>query len=214
MSTFAVLYIVSLILGGGLLLLSLFFGSQGDADLHADLSADVSSAGHMGGDLHHGPDLAHNNGHGLSLAGWFSVQFAVYFLAVFGLIGTTLTYVTHAAPGAVVLSALAGGVIIGQLVHQAIRALKRSGAGSDLTSEDFLNQPGRVTIAFGPSRRGEIAVPSRNGERFLAAVARRNDDQFKVGDRVVVVAFANGVAEVLSKQEYEFVSSDKAGGKS
>jgi len=212
-STLAMLYIIALIVGGGLLLLSLLFGGNGSTDVHADLSGDMDMSADVPSDLDHGVDAGHHGvgGHGLSLASWFSMQFAVYFLAMFGLIGTTMTFVAKVGPGVVLSSAVVGGFIVGQLVHQALRALKRSGGGSDLTAEDFLNRPGRVTIAIEPLRRGEVAVPSRSGERFLAAVSRRGDDRFKVGDRVVVVGLSQGVVEVLSKEEYDFVTNSSAG---
>ncbi len=211
MSTVAMLYIIALIVGGGLLLLSVLFGSHGGTDVHADLSGGMGMDAHAGGDLHHGVDTEHHGGHGLSLSSWFSMQFAVYFLVTFGLLGTTLTYVARVRSGVVLACATIGALVVGQLVHQALRALKRSGVGSDLTPDDYLNKAARVTIALEASRRGEVALPSRNGERFLAAVARRGDDRFKVGDRVVVVGLSNGVAEVVSKEEYEFVNEPKSG---
>lgn len=216
MAVLIAVYIISLIVGGGLLLLSLLVGGNGNADVHADVSSDLDMAGHTPGDLDHpvGGDHSIEGGHGISLASWFSIQFVVYSLAIFGLIGTTMAFVAKADPRTVLAFAVLGGVLIGQLVHQALRALKRSGGGSDLTAEDFLKQPARVTIAIEPLRRGEIAVATRTGERFLAAVSRRSDDRFKVGDRVVVVGLSNGVAEVLSKTEYDFVSDPNSGEKS
>ncbi len=217
MAALATVYIIALIVGGGLLLLSLFMTGHGSTDVHADLSGDLGMSGHApAGDLHQGGDMGHHTGggHGLPLASWFSLQFAVYFLAMFGLIGTTLTFAGKVGPVAVLTSALVGGFIVGQLVHQTLRALKRSGVGSDLTAEDFLKRPARVSIAIDPPRRGEIAVTSRSGERFLPAVSRRGDDRFKVGDRVVVVGLSHGVAEVLSKEEYDFVSESGTGERS
>ncbi len=208
MSALAVVYVIALIVGGGLLLISVFLGHDSSTDFHADsvggVEADVSA------DIHHDADLSHN-GSGISLAKWFSVQFAVYFLAVFGLIGTTMTYMAKAKPQVVLMSATIAGLIIGQVVHRAMRTLKRTSIGSDLTTTDYLKRPARVTIAIEPARRGEVAVASRNGERFLAAVARRHDDRFLTGDRVVVVGFSHGVAEVVSKDEFEFVTNTKSG---
>ena len=213
MSTLVVLYIIALIVGGGLLLFSVLWGGHGSSDVQADLSGGVELPAHAPADLNHGVDVSHHGGGlGLSLASWFSMQFAVYFLAMFGLIGTTMTFVSKARPGVVLTSAVLGGILVGQLVHQALRALKRTGGGrDDLTTEDFLNRPARVSVTIESSRRGEVAIPTRTGERFLAAVARRGDDRFKVGDSVVVVGFNNGVAEVISRVEYEFVSDSKAG---
>ena len=141
------------------------------------------------------------------------MQFAVFFLAVFGLIGTSMTYASGVAPTIVLAAALVGGCVVGQIVHQTLRALRKTGVGSDLTTRDYVEQPARVTIAFDATRRGEVAIASRNGERFLAAQAKRGDDRFKVGDQVVVVGFTNGVAEIVSKTEHDFVGPTKTGAK-
>jgi len=209
----ATFYIIALIVGGGLLTVTIVFGDHTTTDVHAEVPGHVGMDASAGGTLHHGVDTsAHSTGgHGLALSSWFSFQFVVYFLAVFGLLGVTLTFVARLQPGTVLTAAIIGGVVIGQFVHQSLRVLKRTGVGSDLTRADFINHSARVTIAIEPARRGEVAIPSRTGERFLAAVAQRGDERFKLGDSVVVVAFTNGVAEVVSKQEYEFISDSKPG---
>jgi len=209
----ATIYIICFIVGGGLLLLSsLFSGHHGDVTLdHA--TPDVSM-GHSGADFHHAPaDAGHHADHGhghheakLSVASWFSIQFAIYFLAVFGLVGTTLTYGSNVSSGWTLVAALIAAVVIGQGVHQSMRFLKRTGKGSEISTADFVDKPARVTINIEPPRRGEVAVPLHSGERFVSAVAKRPHDKFRVGDCVVVVTFRNGVAEVVSKEEYEFVS--------
>ena len=50
----------------------------------------------------------------------------------------------------------------------------------------------------------------RGRERFVAARTKRDDDEFKINDQVVVVAFVNGAAEIVSKKEYEFVTDSTA----
>jgi hypothetical protein len=92
-----------------------------------------------------------------------------------------------------------------------MRILKRTGRGSEVAADDFLNKLARVTINIDPPRQGEVALSVHTGERFISAVARRPDDRFKVGDKVVVVTFRNGVAEVVSREEFEFVSGKSAG---
>jgi hypothetical protein len=74
-----------------------------------------------------------------------------------------------------------------------------------------VNTHARVTVAIVPGQRGEVALQVRGRERFVPAVARRADDRFDVGDRVGIVAFANGTAEVVSRQEYEFINEPEVG---
>jgi len=211
MSMLAMWYVVALIVGGGLIFVSTVLGSHGTTDVHADLATDGGLDHDMGGDAHDGTDVGESSGHPLSLATWFSMQFAVYFLAIFGLIGTALTYVAQAEPSTVFASSVIGGFVVGQVVHQVLRALKRSSVQGDLTAEDYVGQVARVSVALDGTHRGEVALASRNGERFLAALARRGDDRFKVGDHVVVVGFVNGVAEVVSQKEHDFVAGVQSG---
>lgn len=200
----ATVYIICLIVGGGLLLLSSVFTSQADTgDFSLEHGTPDASFDHGGADFDH----AH--GHhpsSLSLATWFSMQFLIYFVAVFGLVGTTLTYGSSLSSAVVLVTAMVAGIVVGQAVHQAFRYLKKTGQGSEIAIADFLNKPARVTVTIAPPRHGEVAVPLHSGERFVSAVAKRPDDSFRAGDSVVVVSFSNGVAEVISKKEYEFVS--------
>ena len=72
--------------------------------------------------------------------------------------------------------------------------------------EDYVDQPGRVTIAIAPPSRGEVALQVRGRERYVPAAAQRGDDKFDVGSKVVVVGFDNGTVEVVSEKEHEFVN--------
>lgn len=201
------LYIVCLVVGGGLLLISTVFGGDADAGVDADFDVDVDADADI--------DLNTDSGGGaLSLSSWFSVQFVVYFAAVFGFVGTVMTYLSEVSAGATLGVAIASGLVVGQAVHQLIRALKRGSSDSSTRTEDYLNKPARVTVAIQPPKRGEVAVRIGDSERFVPARTRRPDDSFKIGEGVVVVAFVGGVAEVVSQTEYEFVTgeSHQAGG--
>jgi|CXWL01.1.fsa_nt_gi hypothetical protein len=216
----ATIYIICLIVGGGLLLLSTVFSGHQAGDVSLDHAAPDAVFDHAAPDLDHsvssdGAQVDHSHPHGLhgsgfSLASWFSIQFAIYFCAVFGLVGTTLTYGSNVSAGWILLAACLAAFAIGQAVHQSMRFLKRTGQGSEISSADFVNKPARVTITIEPPRHGEVAIPLQSGERFVSAVAKRTHDRFRVGDRVVVVTFRNGVAEVVSKEEYEFVSGKES----
>jgi len=211
-------YIICLIVGGGLLVISTVFGGQtnGGVDVATDTGVD------FGGDVNvdaapdvdvspdapidTGPAHAHGHGGGLGLSSWFSISFLIYFAAMFGLVGTVLSYMSKASSGAVLAWALVGGIVVGQLVHQALRFLRRSSGNSQVRKDDFLNQLARVTVALGPNQCGEVAVRAAGRERFVAAVTRRTDDKFAVGDTVAIVGFSGGKAEVVSKDEFEFMS--------
>lgn len=244
------LYIICLMIGGGLLLVSLLFGGHGDGsgghlgDLgaHGDLSGSANglfhgtgpfgdhigadSGGHFetaaagAGGAHavgHGAGVGHSAGahgvgiHGsgaLSLAAWISVTFVIYFLAVFGAIGTTLSYFSDYSPRAVLLSALIPGIAVGQGVHQLIRRLRRGSVDGSLGSAEVVGKAGRVVVAVVPPHQGQIAIQVRDGERFLPARARHERDRFEKGTTVFVETYAAGMAEVVGEEEHRFLNPD------
>lgn len=246
-SALAAVYIVCLIVGGGLLAVSTIFGHHSDTDVdtsldadvgvdfHADVDADLAPDLDVGadvdvdvagdvdiaGDVDVGPDLdvhadaealhADHAAAGISLATWFSIRFLVYFTATFGVVGTVLTYMTSVGTGAVLLLAIASGLVVGQGVHQTLRYLQRTSGDSTATVRDYLNRTARVTIAIGQGQRGEVALQVRGRERFVTATAERRNDHFDIGDRVAVVAFANGTARVISQDEYDFIHEHERG---
>ncbi len=206
-------YIICLIVGGGLLVISTFLsgdsevGADADVEMDFDADADVD----VEADAHvEGADVAAAGG--LSLANWFSMRFVVYFIAAFGLIGTALSYTSEMVATPVLIWSVAGGLVMGQAAHQTMRLLKRSSGDGTTSASDFVDKLGRVTLAIEPPQRGEVALQVRGRERFVPAKARRNDDRFEVGADVMIVAFNNGTAEVVSKKEYEFINDAKSGG--
>jgi hypothetical protein len=220
-SALAATYVVCFIVGGGLLAISTIFGHHTDTDVDADLDVDFDADVDVGADLDASADLdvdadpdAVHIGHaaeGISLATWFSIRFLVYFTATFGAVGTILTYMSSASAGAVLAASVAAGLVVGQAVHQALRYLKRTSGDSAATVRDYLNRSGRVTIAIEKGHRGEVALQVRGRERFVAATAKRPDTEFSVGDRVAVVTFADGQAEVISQREFDFIHEHERG---
>ena len=217
-------YWICFIVGGGMLLFSVLGGLghggvdtdvHGGLDFHTDVGhADMGAdAGAAGGDIHVDTghlDAGHANvghahgGHaGVGLSTWFSIRFVVFFLALFGAVGIVLTYVAHASTPISFAVALAGGLIVGQSVHQLFRALRRNAGNSTPQAQDYVNRLGRVTIAINGAATGEVLLQVRGGERYVPAVARSADTRFAIGDEVVVVAYRSGVAEVVSRQGYE-----------
>ena len=224
-------YIISLIVGGGLIAFSTILGGHGDGEFETDFSPELDA--HVGdvdvhvdvdadADVGHDVDLGDEGGHDaavghaasgpFALANWFSVKFVVYFAAMFGGVGLTLDKLTDMTPFSVLVYALIGGFIIGQGAHQFLRLIRKTSGNSQVSVRDFINRTGRVTIRVQPPKRGEVAVHIGDRERFVPAVSRRPDDEFKVGDKVVIVGFNAGTAEVISKREHEFTTDAQPGG--
>jgi len=206
------LYWICLVVGGGLLVISSVAGGHADTDFSSDV--------HVGGDLpvdaHAGADFdsptdatghAHADHAGAaSLASWFSIQFVVFFMAMFGVIGVTLTHLTEAGGGATLIASVGGGLIVGQGVHQLLRKLRASSGNSTTQLADYVDKPARVTIDMTDRDRGEVAVRVGGGERFIPAVSKREDAKFERGDQVTVVDYQGGVASVVSREEFDFLT--------
>jgi hypothetical protein len=210
-------YVVCTVVGGGMLVISTFLGGDADADSGLDLDVDVDVDLDVDVDVDLDVDAHVGHDHGgvfdaTSLAKWFSMQFMVYFAAMFGFIGLILTTMTSLTNGVVLAWSVAGGVLVGQCVHQLFRYLKRTSSDSAPTSADYVKKLARVTMTIQHKRRGEIALDVRGRERFIPCTAQRADDRFEVGQTVAVVAYRNGAAEVVSREEYEFVTNAQQGG--
>jgi hypothetical protein len=233
-SALSAAYWVCLIVGGGLLTISVLgaFGGHADADFDVSAGADVDLEGVGGFDAGHDFDIGHDvdvghdvdMGHDVdaghdfeaahhgsisSVSTWFSMRFLVFFAASFGLIGVCFTNLSAVSPVLTLLTALIGGLIIGQGAHQTFRMIRRTSGNSAVQVRDYLNKPARVTITIDPGQRGEVALSVSDAERFVPAVSKREDTGFAVGDQVYVVTYRAGVAEVISRQEYEFLNEGK-----
>lgn len=215
-------YIICLIIGGGLLVISTVFGHHGDADVDAgDVGIDVGEHGiELGdhdvevsaGDIEHGAGLGHAGEHvsGLSLSSWFSVRFVVYTMAVFGGVGTVLTFTSNWSPTVVAVLALISGLVAGQFVHQSFRYLRRTSGDSTISAREYMNRPARVTVRIVPPSKGEVVVTIRGHAHYVPAVAKREGDRFNRREKVHIIGFSNGTAEVISQKEHEFMKDEKA----
>lgn len=199
--------------GGGLMAASLLFGGSGaDTDvggidaggLDADFDFDAMEG--IDGDALSGDafDLGHDGL--LSFSSWFSTRFLVNFAAAFGIVGVVLSNLSDLNAWWILGWSLVSGMVVGQIAHQTFRYLLRSSGNSQTTVADYINRPGRVTVTIQPGKMGEVAVRVKGTDQYIAAVGKHPDRAFAPGDAVAVVAYASGVARVVSQREYDFVN--------
>ena len=169
------LYLFALIVGGALLLFSLF----GDSE-------------------HSEADLSHDGGH--SPAQWLSIRTLMYFLFVFGGVGAILsrTWPPATAPVVFGIAALAGAGI-GAAVSAAFGYLRRTDSGYRDSDDSFVGLTARVSVPLAPDRSGKILV--KRGERTFDLLARPYDraagaTPMPDWKEVIIVEMARGTAVV------------------
>jgi hypothetical protein len=142
------LYLFALIVGGGLLLFSLF----GDSDGHDT---------HVSGDAGHPGDAGH----------WFTLRSAIYFLFVFGGVGSILSRTWHAATAPLVFAlSLVAALGVGAAVSAAFKYLRTTDSGTRDSDDSFIGLPGQMILPFGGGGTGKVLVS--RGDRTFELLAR------------------------------------------
>ncbi len=164
------IFLFSLIVGGGLLALSLLgdlFGA-GDADMDVDLDTDL--------DLDLDTDLAVDADPDVDtdVAGAFKVftiRNLTYFLFGFGAVGWILTATSPELPLLLVTAAATGsGALAAALAMAAFGWLKATDAGFMAEESSFVGCEGRVVLPLRPGKVGQIVVRRQDREHELRAL--------------------------------------------
>ena len=151
--------------------------------------------GHDGGDAHAGD---HGDGHGDADHGAFltnllSLRFWTYALGAFGMAGTALTLL-RVKPAVHVPVSVVLGFVVGAGVAALFRSLGRGAATSPASTEAFLGSEGEVVLPLLPDGLGKIRL--HVADQDVELPARTGGPPIEIRERVVVVRFRDGVAEV------------------
>ena len=153
------------------------------------LQGDGSGHDSGDGDDHGGGDADH----GAFLTNLLSLRFWTYALGAFGMSGTALTLL-HVAPAVHVPVSLVLGFVVGAGVAALFRSLGRGSATGPASTEAFLGSEGEVVLPLLPDGLGKIRI--HVGEQDLELTARTGGPAIEIRERVVVVRFRDGIAEV------------------
>jgi membrane protein implicated in regulation of membrane protease activity len=149
--------------------------------------------GHDSGD---GDDTGESHGdadHGAFLTNLLSLRFWTYALGAFGMSGTALTLL-GVASGVHVPVSVVLGFVVGAGVATLFRSLGRGSATSPASTEAFLGTEGEVVLPLLPDGLGKIRL--HVGDQDVEVPARTGGVPIEIRERVVVVRFREGVAEV------------------
>ncbi|MFC6617504.1 NfeD family protein [Deinococcus radiophilus] len=169
-------YLLALIVGGGLLLLSLLGGHDTDLDMGGGSGLDSADPGHTEtGDL----------------ASWFSMRALVAFAAFFGLAGV-VGRLLGLEGLAQLLTALVSGLLAGVLTAATFR-LARSRGNVSFEAATLVGRVGQVIIPIAPGKLGRVSLELGAQTEQLTA---RSDQTLGAGQTVIVTAEESGVLEV------------------
>jgi hypothetical protein len=132
------LYLIALVVGGGLLGVSLVLGGH-DAGHEVPPTDALAPAGHEG-------PLGGAEG---PLYWLVSVRFWTFFVAFFGLTGLVFDGLGLASQTVTVIVAACTGATAGGAAMFVIRRITREEANSAVTSKDYVGRTGRVLVGFG-----------------------------------------------------------------
>lgn len=179
-------YIFSLVVGGGILALTLF-GDFFDSDVDADAGIDLDGDADVLSD-------------GSEIAKLLSLRSLVYTLFGFGGAGVVLHFIWGGAQP-LLTALIAGGMGLGSgvLVSTVFGYLKRTEAGAIQGERALVGLSGKVLMAIPDGETGAVRI--RSGERQYRMRARADippgaAQTLEAGRSVVVVDVKDGVALV------------------
>lgn len=204
------LYVFSLVLGGGLLFVSMMGGIMGGAEFDgieletdgsldladASLAADSGFAAHeFGGEKGPAGDM-----HGFKIV---SMRTATYFLFGFGAAGTLLTWIGTAERGLLTFGiAVTLGLASAFIVAGVFGYLSGSESGTGSLAGTLVGLPGRVIVPLPSSGVGKVMV--RHRDRSVDVMARPFDPVAEGAESwtaVVIVEMEGGIALVAPLEE-------------
>jgi len=162
MSTADLVFGACLLIGGGLLLLTLIFD---------DLFGGLLNAIHFGFDL----------------GGVSPASVLLGFLAMFGVAGLLGLHSFGLGSGAATLVGLIGGAVGGGVVLVAFKALAAAESTESFSLSEMIGSTGRVSVGIPANRLGSVLISFAGSSHDIAATA---DAEIPAGRIVKVVAIA------------------------
>lgn len=191
-------YILSTIIGGGLLLLSAFVGHDHDSDFSGGHDVD-HSADH---DVSHDHDGTDHTG-GNELLSWLpflSLRFWTYGFALFGGVGWGLTALTNTSSGATLGWAIGAALLMGTLATTLMNVARRMSSDSSTRTQDLLGVEGKVTVPVHGLSEGKVRVNLKGDSIDFLALSNDNRS-IESGESVVIVAVENDRLRVIPRAD-------------
>lgn len=218
-------YFFSLIVGLGILVMQVAMGAKGDGGHggHGGHGGGHLGGGHGGG-LGGAPtvesgaqhDAADGHDHDASssapaapdkqlsddaeagvVALFLSTRFWIFAALAFGLSGSLIHVLSLAGPVATFVIAALAGFSSGLFAVLAFRAVKRGSAPASAREGEAVGRVGRVLVAVGPAKTGQIRVELQG--HSVDMLATTDEDAIGRGEPVLVEDVRDGVAHVSKR---------------
>lgn len=200
------LFLVCLIIGGGLLAFSLLSGTHDSSnldhtgDFHMDSNFNGEGDIHTEGHFSLEPTSAHIELHNFEAAEtvkFFSLRNFIYFLTFFGLTGTLLTLLEINSI-VTLLSSIGIGVLSYVFGYKLMKYFKTSETGEIVNVYSLIGRTGKVELDIIGANKGKILV--NFGGRLIELIAMKSEavenDSLKSGDEVLITDIQNNIAIV------------------
>jgi membrane protein implicated in regulation of membrane protease activity len=211
-------YLFSLVVGLGILVMQVAMGAKGDG------GGDHAASGQLGGGSHGGAitegeaghagdadghdEMGHDHGADGSrdldkhlgdsevgaLSLFFSTRFWIFASLAFGMSGSLIHVFALAGTLATLAVALSTGVGSGLFAVLTFRAVKRSSATTSAHASEAVGQIGRVLVACGRERQGQVRVELRGHSVDLLATT--DDEKIARGELILVEDVRDSIAHV------------------
>lgn len=176
-------YLITLIVGGVLVAISLVAGDGDAGGHHGDLAGDAGAHGDAHGHAEHGGALD-------AALGWLpvsSLRFWTFFAAFFGLTGTALSLLPNTGSIVIAIAAVAVGYGAGITLTRAIRRLQHDSSDSSLAASDLIGATAQVLLPVAPGRAGKVRLHLKDRAVDLLAETQEAAE-LAVGENALVIA--------------------------
>jgi membrane protein implicated in regulation of membrane protease activity len=173
------LYLLALILGGGLLLVQMLAGGHGHGIDH---------------DFGHVEDTHSYEGPGV-----LSIRAAMYGVFTFGVVGGALHILGLARPGVALAAGVTTGLLTTFFVGLTFKQLADPAASGEAGFHEVRGQRGRVLVACSREHRGKIRVFLKGQQ--VDILATTDEESIPAGSEVVVAEVRDDVAHVRRATE-------------
>lgn len=188
------LYVALLVVGGALVVASMFGAGHGDADVGAEVAADAGVDAASVEASADGPSAEHGGAEeALAWLGFFGLRFWTWAAAFGGLTGLALRFIAGIPEPAAAIASSLMALLAGASASATYRLLARAQTTSAVSEDELVGQDAEVVVALGGGDSARLGAPGKvrvslRGEVLDLVADTHEGAGFAVGAPVTIVA--------------------------